>query len=72
MKKRITHVDSEADDDAMEMTGMMMIWKSISALKRKLIQAKTNKTQLNFYLAATLGIGKWLLDKGWPLNRGLS
>ena len=66
------HVDSKADDDAMEMTGIMMIWKSISALQQKLIQAKTNKNQLNFYLAATLGIGKWLLDKGWPLNRDLS
>lgn len=31
------HVDSEADDDAMEMTGIMIIWKSISALKQKLI-----------------------------------
>ena len=66
------HVDSEADDDAMEMTGIMIIGKNISALKQKLIHAKTNKNQLNFYLAATLGIGKWLLDKGWPLNRGLS
>lgn len=53
-------------DDAVEMTGIMIIWKNISALKQKLIQAKTNKNQLNFYLAATLGIGKW------PLNRGLS
>ena len=50
----------------------MIIGKNISALKQKLIHAKTNKNQLNFYLAATLGIGKWLLDKGWPLNRGLS
>ena len=31
------HVDSEADDDAMEMTGIMIIWKRISALKQKLI-----------------------------------
>ena len=25
------HVDSKADDDALEMTGIMIIWKSISA-----------------------------------------
>ena len=42
----------------MEMTGIMMISKSISALKQKLIQAKTNNNQLNLYSAATLGIGK--------------